>query len=219
MKFNFTGKERFVDLSHPLHAGDPGYPGDPPLACTPHATIDEDGYRLSRLSLGSHAGTHVDAPSHFLAQGDSIESWPLDVLIGPAWVIDVPCQDRALIEIEHFLPHADKITPGCRLLLRTGHSVHYPSAKYWEDYPGLSTSAALWLRERRVALLGFDTPSPSHDTHSVHEILLDGSPPTAIVESLARLDELPPRVLVIVLPLAWAGLDGAPARSVAIFTE
>ena len=212
----FDAATQIIDLTHPLQSGDPAYPGDPAVHFRAHATLESDGYRVSEIGLGSHQGTHVDAPSHFFAKGATVDQLPLDVLIGPAAVIDIPAEANGTIGPEWLMRHEEAICPGARILLRTGWDVHYGSESYWHDHPGLSPAAARWLVERGVSLLGFDTPSPSRDTQEVHEILLGARKPVVLVESLAHLGELPDHFTLIVSPLRLSGLDGSPARVVAI---
>ncbi len=207
---------RLIDLTHPMRASDAVYPGDPPLQAHSHASINDVGYRLTRLVLGAHHGTHVDAPSHYLRQGATIEGLPLEKLIGRATVIDVPGQPGDVTDVEMLLPHQDSITEGGRVLFRTGWESRYPGGEFFENYPGLSLEAARWLTARRVALVGFDTPGPSQQAQAVHEELLREGAETIIVESLANLSRLPSTFQLIVLPLALAGVEAAPARAVAI---
>jgi len=210
---------RILDLTHPLRDGGPAYPGDPAPRVRAHATLEADGYRLAELTLGSHAGTHVDAPSHYLAEGGTVDALPLSALIGPATAIDVPGEPGTLVGPEILSPHEAAFRPGARVLLRSGWDARYGREDYWHDYPGLSPAAARWIVERQIALVGFDAPGPSPQPEAVHRILLGATPPVVIVESLANLSALPREFTLIVLPLRLAGLDGAPARAVAVIEE
>jgi len=215
-RYSLTNASRLIDLTHPLRSGGLPYPGDPAPEFREAATLDVDGYRVTEIQFSSHQGTHVDAPSHFLPAGIGVDQLSLEVLIGPATVLDFPAEMNATIGPAWLAQHEKRIPPGARLLFRTGWDVHYGREAYWHDYPGLSPEGARWLVERDVALLGFDTPSPSRDTQEVHEILLGAARPVVLVESLAHLGELPDRFTLIVSPLRLSGLDGAPARVVAV---
>ena len=168
----FAAGRQIIDLTQPLEPGDSVYPGDPALRYRPHGTLEDAGYRLTEITLGSHHGTHVDAPAHFLLDGATAEQLSLDAMVGPASVVDIPGVLDATVEPETLAPYAESFRPGARVLLRSGWEVHYGSERYWHGFPSLSPAAARWIVERGVALLGFDTPSPSRDTQQVHRILL-----------------------------------------------
>ena len=191
--------------------------GDPIFRSRQHSSLDSDGFRLSELTLGTHLGTHVDAPSHYLTNGATTEQLALETLVGPAMVVDVPSSAGALIEPTDLEPHAEAIAERGRVLLRTGWSNHFGSERFFKDHPGLTPDAARWLVARGARLIGLDLPSPSlADCKAVHEILLSASPPVVIVESLANLDQLPSKFTLAVLPLKLVGLDGSPSRVIAM---
>lgn len=210
---------RLIGLSHPLRPNDPVYPGDPTLRLSPHATLGREGYRLTEVAFGSHHGTHVDAPRHYLADGAGVESLSLERLVGPAHVIDVPGEPGSQIDVATLARHADVFQPGARVLLRSGWDFHYRTSRYYQDYPGLTLAAARWIREQRIALLGLDTPSPSHDERPVHEALFAPPEPVVVVESMTNLGQLPEGFLLAILPLELTGVDGAPARAVALVSH
>src|SRR5690606_40891197 len=96
-----SGAERrmaIIDLSHPLVTGMPVYPGDPGVRITPALELGEHGVAVTRLDLGSHAGTHLDAPSHSIAGGRSVDEIPLGLLVGPARILRASESARARIE-------------------------------------------------------------------------------------------------------------------------
>ncbi len=106
---------RFIDITMPLGPGTPVYPGDPPVMLEPLSLPDgADGFGLSRLTLGTHAGTHVDPPAHFIPGGATVDALPLDVLIGPALLIETPEGQPVSAAAIAALPATE------RLLLRTG---------------------------------------------------------------------------------------------------
>ncbi|MHB1035828.1 MAG: cyclase family protein [Pirellulales bacterium] len=212
-------RHRIIDLTHFLRQGLPVYPGDPVLELAEVGSSPPGAFRLTRITLGSHAGTHVDAASHCLASGATVDRLPLTSLVGPAVVIDVPGEEGAVIGVEDLARSEDVFQPGCRVLLRSGWGVHYGTARYYGNHPGLSLDAARWLAQHRVGLLGFDTPSPAVDALAVHETLLGGDRSIAVVESLANLERLPRAFFLVVLPLAVVGLDGAPARAIGLVEE
>ncbi len=198
----------FIDISQPLRTGMPVWPGDPPVRITRAA----DGLpSVSRLELGTHVGTHVDPPAHFLAEGATVDQLPLDVLIGPAWVAHVTQAGpitAAALEAAAIPPDSE------RLLLRTPNSNTRPEV-FDPAYVALTVDAAEWLVARGVRLIGIDAPSiepfaaagePVH-----HKLLAAG---VVIVEGLALADVAPGPYELICLPLRIADGDGAPARAV-----
>ena len=111
----------FIDVTQPISERLPVWPGDQPVGM---ASSRDELPRITRLSLGSHTGTHLDAPAHFFPDGATVESLPLDVLIGPAWVVHVP--GREPITAEEL---AGAVPAGTtRLLIRTGNPAPPPAA-------------------------------------------------------------------------------------------
>lgn len=166
-----------------------------------------DGYNLSRLAFGSHTGTHVDAPLHFIDGGGSIDQLPLDVLIGPALVIDardiVKEIDAELLERE--------LPVGCqRVLFNTRNSELWNEPGFRSDFVGISPRAASFLVERGVRLVGIDYLSVGGpETH--RELL---SHDVVCLEGLDLRGVAAGSYQLVCLPLRLVGADGAPARAV-----
>jgi kynurenine formamidase len=184
-------------------------------------TSEGKGWNTTTLHLYSHAGTHLDAPYHFLDQGAKLDAVLLEQCMGPALVIDLTSlKPRELITVEHLAPYADKIGPGTRLLLKTGWSTHVDTPKYRSHLPRVSLALAEWLAERKVALLGVEPPSVAdvnnkEELTAVHQALLKAG--VVIVEGLANLTSLRQNeVTFIALPLKLEGGDGSPVRAIAI---
>jgi arylformamidase len=204
----------WIDLSLPLSPAMPVYPGDPPVAFLRHADLHSDGCRVTAVRFGTHAGTHLDAPSHFLPEGATVDQLPLGALIGPARVVDVSeVPPHGSVD----LGHLGRITTGERLLLRTDWGLRFGTTAYYDAFPSLSEAAVRKLAERRVTLLGLETPSLCSDhtaDTAAHQTLLGRG--VVIVEGLTGLARLPARVWLAVLPLPLAGLDGSPCRVIAM---
>jgi arylformamidase len=204
------------DLSWPVEEGMPVFPGDPPVRLRDVTGFGDAGYRVSSLSLGSHTGTHVDAPGHFLPGAAGVEAMDPGVLVGPARVVDVRHRGAGdEITLEDIGP----ALPCSRLLLCTGWDSHYGVSDYFTNPPGLQEAAAREMVARGVRLLGLDTPNV-HTSHcaAVHRRLLLGG--VVLVEALRGLAPLVGRqVLVTVAPLLLVGADGAPARVFALTGE
>jgi len=184
-------------------------------------TIDGKGWNTTILHLYSHAGTHMDAPYHFVQEGKTLENLVLEKCVGPAHVIDLTfVKPRDVITVEHLAPYAEKIGPGARVLLKTGWSTHADSPEYRSHLPRVSLPLAEWLAEREIALLGVEPPSVAdvnnkEELMAVHQALLRAE--IVIVEGLANLDALrQEEVTFIALPLKLQGGDGSPVRAIAI---
>lgn len=209
---------RTVDLSQPLAAGMPVYPGDPEVTIAPALTVDADGVAVSRLDFGSHSGTHLDAPAHVRTDGGPVEAIPLEWLWGEARVLRVVAPragglvGTADLDLPSALPRI--------VCIATGWDAHFGTEAALA-HPALSRelAAALWDRGARV--LGVDTLSPDPTGGDagmpVHELWLGRG--GAIIENLAGLEHVPDVVELSVLPLRLVGIDGSPVRAVARFPE
>jgi len=182
--------------------------------------IANQGYNTTNLHLYSHAGTHMDAPLHFLEDGATIDQWPLQKCIGPAIVIDLSFKaPDTLISVADLGDAAAQIGRGSRVLLRTDWDEHAELADYRTHFPRISRELAQWLVDQGVWLVGVQTPSVASlndrdELRDVHQILLRGE--IVIVECLMNLAQLPSAVTFIALPLKVAGGDGSPVRAVAL---
>jgi len=205
------------DVSIPLRNGGLVYPGNPPIALSLMQSIAAgDTANVSRLDFGSHTGTHVDAPLHFLAGGAGVDSLRLDVLIGRAKLIAFADDVMAVGEAE--LRRHD-LTGVTRLLIRTRNSAWLASGDptFHEDFTHVAPDGAAYLVSIGVKLVGVDYLSVEkfHSAeHRTHRTLLDHG--VVIVEGMVLSDPPPGEYDLYCLPLLLAGLDGAPARAVLI---
>lgn len=199
----------WLDVSLPVRNGMVVWPGDPPPEIADISTVATDGARVSRLILGSHTGTHIDAPAHFIDGGGGVDAIPLDHLVGPCRVIDVDrAPSIARADLEPFAPQ-----PGERLLLRTRNRDLLRRSRFDPSYVALDISAADYLVTCGVVLIGIDALSIegfAADGHPVHVCLLSHG--IAIVEGLDLHDITPGVYELIALPLRLEGLDGSPSR-------
>jgi len=212
---------RLVDLSHPLEDGQLSYPNDPEIHVTPHRTMESHGVNVSRLTMGTHQGTHLDAPFHFFAQGATLDGIPLERFYGPARLVDLApkgvLEAKTPLEVEMFQEHADAFEPGARVIYRTGWDRMFGRPEFFTDLPSLTLEAARWIAETQIALLGMDTPTPSKIAgRECHYALLEEGVEIVIVEGLANLDQLPERFTFIGFPLNLTGRDGSPIRAVGV---
>jgi arylformamidase len=204
-----------IDISMPLFEGMPAFPGDPLFASRPvHSLARGDAYSVSALSIGSHAGTHVDPPCHFISGGATVDRLDLDQLNGPCRVIEVR-PDVRLIGPEEVAG----IPPGtARVLFRTANSPRWQrSLEFFSDYVALGEGGARSLLERGIRVVGIDSLSVESDPSGrfpVHHLLLGRA--TLIVEGLLLGHVAPGEYEFQCLPLNLRGGDGGPARAVLI---
>lgn len=219
-----------VDLTHDIRSGMPVYPGDPDVRVESTATVAAEGYRTSLLELPSHAGTHVDAPSHLLADGRSIDDYPPEAFRFAAAVADVrPLEPRDAIGVDALVDAAkgtggDALADVDLVVVRTGWDERWGTDRYF-DHPYLTAEAAEWVVDRGCHL-GVDTPNPDPtptgaagdgepDGYPAHRALFDAE--KLILENVRGLEAVPERADVRAYPLPVADGDASPVRAVAEF--
>ncbi|EQD72748.1 putative cyclase [mine drainage metagenome] len=203
---------RILDISMPLFEGMPCFPGDPAFQSQrSHDMARGDPYNVSTLTFGSHAGTHVDPPNHFVPGGDPIDRVPLSDLNGPCRVLQIPDAIPS-IGADDLPPTAPGVT---RVLLRTRNSARWAMRlEFFTDFVALDESGARELRRRGIRLVGIDALSIERDTDGtfpVHRELLGAS--VRIVEGLLLKDVPPGDYELRLAPLKITGGDGGPARA------
>ncbi|MEV7965378.1 cyclase family protein [Sphaerisporangium sp. NPDC088356] len=207
---------QLIDLSLPIESDMPHFDGTPPVYVAHSHRLPEAGFRMCTVVLGNHAGTHLDAPAHFLTNGRTVDEVPLERCVGDATVIDLSYKrPRDPITVADLRDAGLTAVEGCRVLLRTDWDLRFGEPDYFVDYPPLAPEAAEWLAEGGAWLVGLDIPS-LHQEHfkNMHEVMLAAD--IAIIESLANLRSLTQReVFFSALPLRLSGADGAPVRAVA----
>ena len=215
--------DKTIDLSQELADGMPVYPGDPEPSFEPAATLDKDGVNLTRLILGSHTGTHVDAPMHFVRGGVTVDQIPASSFIGEAYVADFSSKPMGSgIGARDLEAIGRKIQAGDILLCYTGSSERWGDPATNINFTYLAPDGADFLVARKIRGFGIDFLSvekfkaPSPESHK--KLLQNG---IYIVESLSKNLKMfiGQRVLFIALPLKLKGRDGAPCRAVAVPIE
>lgn len=185
-------------------------------------TLESDGWNARTLHLYSHAGTHMDAQTHFAAGAGTIDATPLERCTGPAWVVNLDgIADKALISVAHLGGIAEKFQPGESLLLHTGWSWHVENAQHYRDnLPRIAEDLAHWCVLKHVNILGVEPPSVAdvnnkEELTRIHHILLSAN--VTIVEGLTNLNALTEeKVFFVAAPLKIEGGDGCPCRAFAI---
>ena len=205
------------DISVALRTGGVVYPGNPPISITAQQAISQGaGANVSRLDLGSHSGTHVDAPKHFFDDGAGVDTLPLDVLMGPARLIAFDDDVRSVGEAHLRTFDLAGVT---RLLMRTRNSAWLASGAtdFHPDYTYLAPDGAAYLVTLGIKLVGVDYLSVEQfhsGHHRTHRTLLERG--VVIVEGLVLTEPPPGDYELRCLPIKLAGLDGAPARAVLV---
>lgn len=203
----------WIDVSVPIRPGMVHWPGDPPVTIKRTQEIERgDSANVSKISMGVHTGTHMDAPIHFLDGGRGIDTLPLSATIGRARVVRI--DDQKSVSPDELAAH--KIRRGERILLKTRNSARcWHTDSFVKDFVHLSAEAAKYLVKRGVRMVGIDYLSVGayrDDGAAIHRYLLEAG--IWIVEGL-DLSEVDQGVYeLICLPLKIAGGDGAPARVV-----
>ncbi|MGH8907300.1 MAG: cyclase family protein [Egibacteraceae bacterium] len=195
-----------IDVTVKIRPGMVTYEGDPDVRISSHAAIAAgDLCNVSRLGMGSHTGTHVDAPLHFIPGAGGVEMLPLDAMLGPAWVIDATGHTRDLDRVD--IPEGAE-----RVLLKTDNSRLWDLDRFSPDFIGLTPRAAELLVARGVRLVGIDYLSiaPAADPAPTHLVLLGAG--VVILEGLDLRGVEPGAYELRCLPLLIPGADGAPAR-------
>jgi kynurenine formamidase len=198
-----------LDLTHPLVPGMQVYPGDPEFRAEPALDLVADGVAVTALHLGTHTGTHVDAPAHVVPGGAGVGELDLELFRGPAVTADV----RGLREIGPADLPLSALGPGVVLVVCTGWSARFGTPGYL-DHPWLTADAARAVVDLGVRAVGVDTLSPDRpDSLAVHQVVLGAG--GVLVENLRGVERLLGRsARVSFPPLALTG-DGSPVRALA----
>lgn len=210
---------RIVDLSHPLDEAIPIYPGDPPFRSERAVRLEEMGYNVHRICMGSHAGTHIDAPAHFVAGGATVDALPPEAFVLVGTVLDLRGKGpREAVTAADLEPFAQRLEGVQFPLLYFGWDRHWRDPERMQAHPFLSGEAARWLADRGVRGVGTDGMSVDEtggEACPAHEELMGRG--LLIAENLANLGSIrTERPLLFLLPLPLVGSDASPVRAVAL---
>lgn len=219
-----SNKQSYVELSHPLTSGMQVYPGDPPVTISAAASIASDGVAVTHVDIGSHSGTHIDAPSHCVAGGRGVDQIAIDEICGPARVIPlVGLSLDTRITVGDLEPIVGAETLPPRVFLASGWDRYFDSHAYLH-HPVVEVETAQFLWAHGARVFGIDWLNPDTtltgdgnvaESLPMHDFVLghDG----LIIENLRNLTRLPVSrtIDVFILPLLIKGADGAPVRAVA----
>ncbi len=195
-----------VDLSVALNNETPVYPGDPKIGIEQFAGFATEGYLGHVLLLGTHAGTHIDAPAHMIKSAPTLGKIPLEVFMGEAKLV----QGTTIEAVEDA-----GLAAGNIVIFDTGTCGRLYEASYFTDYPVLPDEVTDYLLKKKVKLVGLDTCSADNTAgFPIHKKLLSAGVP--IVENLTNLSDLRDKTFQFFAPPLKFDLDGAPTRAFAV---
>jgi arylformamidase len=201
---------RLLDVTVPLAAGIAAYPGNPDFELQPVKRIADGGSsNVSRLVLGTHTGTHVDAPRHFFDDGVGVDALPLDLLVGRARVVEIGRRGG----ISESDLAAAGLREDLRVLLKTPNSALWNGEGFHQDYTYMTEAGARYLVDQGVKVVGIDYLSIEQFKKAgapAHRALL--SQGVVIIEALNLAEVEAGMYEMYCLPLRVVGGDGAPAR-------
>lgn len=205
-----------IDLSHTINSNMSTYTKDEKLEVYDIASIEKDGYNEKLLKLCTHTGTHIDAPSHMINKGKTIDEFNINDFIGVAVIIDV--SNLKKINIEDLIIYKDKINNCEFVILKTGWDKYWGSSAYLKGFPSLTEDAARWLCGFNIRGIGTDTISiDTFDSidFEVHNTILSRG--KIIIENITNLDGVREEEFTLVAtPLKIENGDASPVRAVAI---
>jgi arylformamidase len=189
------------------------WPDNPPVRIERMLDMEHgDVANVSKISMGSHTGTHMDAPLHFLQEGEGLDEMPLTATIGRARVIEI--YDPESVKPDELDPHG--IRRGERVLFKTQNSARgWPSADFIEDFVYISQEGARYLAACEIQTVGIDYLSVGgfhRDGVETHEALLEAG--IWIIEGLDLSKVEPGEYELVCLPIKVERSDGAPARAI-----
>jgi arylformamidase len=210
-----------LDLSLEINANLQVFPGSPQPLFMKWTKYDVHSYDSEIMMMSTHTGTHLDAPSHFVANTESIDMIGVERLVSPALLLHLPKGANELITLDD-LRDINEIDRGISLVFRTGWQNMITSKDYMISNPGLSMAAAEFLAGKKVNAVGIDGPSidiGSDEHFSTHKTLLTKG--ILIVENLCNLESLEhkDRFTLLINPLKLKGASGSPVRALAIIAN
>jgi len=217
---------KIIDVTWPIYEGmtTPAVPWHPPVEITILGRHHQEGRASRKLVLGTHIGTHMDAPLHMVPDGGSVDEVPLDTLVSSAVVMDLSYKkEYDKVTPEDLEKYAAQVKPGDSVIMNTNWWTHWDKPDFYKSWPCLTQASCQWLIDKGVKVAAMDAPGPDDPTDGLkpgdisprhYQLLSNG---VILVEYLANLDQITaPRVTLIALPLKIRGGDGSPARVLVI---
>ncbi len=208
-----------IDLSLSINPETKIFPGSPHVAFLKWAKLDIDGYDLETMFLSTHTGTHIDAPSHFINGGDSVDKIDENrFYMKNTYLLNIQKKSNELITVQDIENTLVSINEGDTLIFSTGWENQINSKSYMTANPGLSKETAIYLSNKKINAVGIDGPSidAGNDSRFIaHEILLKNK--IIIIENLCNLNKINKQnFILIAYPLKLSNATGSPVRAVAI---
>ncbi len=201
-----------IDLSVDLYNGMTRFQGDyhVSFSCEGTGTYERDKCQVHKIVMATHTGTHVDAPSHFIEGALTIDQIPLDMLVSDCIV----CKLEGISINSHIkadmLAHLE-VTPDVGVMINTGWYKQWNTGNFYKDFPILEPDAVQMLVDKGAKFIACDLPLSTE----VHLIVLGAN--RILVENLANLDAVKAdKIKLLTMPLKIRGVDGAPARVIAM---
>lgn len=212
---------KVVDLSVPITQKTPVFPGDPKPQIQSIKTFEKDGYHLTSINLGSHTGTHVDAPYHFFEDGQTIDELPLRQFMGRGVILDVRGKQPGMaIGLDDVHDRLEIIEAGDIVIFHTGWSQFAGTERYF-THPYIDIMVIEELLERGVRAFFIDALNvdpPDGSSYKGHRAILGAK--GVIGENLYNLEQIDfPHPFIMALPLNLPGVDGSPVRAIALDLE
>jgi arylformamidase len=208
-----------VDLTQTIKNGMTVYIGDPVPKVSKFKSLAKDGVNISVITMGSHTGTHVDAPVHFIKDGKALDELPVESFVGVGVVLDFSRKPPgSAITSSDLQEYSEEVVPEDIVLLYTGMSKKWEDRRARRSITYLDGGAANWLVQKRVKAVGIDYLSVEKfgaKVPAAHVTLLSHGIPIieSLNDNLSRL--VGHRILFFCLPIKVGGCDGAPARAMA----
>lgn len=202
----------YIDITLPISPNLPVWPGSLPIKFDKIFDLYRgDPHTDTDIHLSAHTGTHIDAPAHFIRDGKHLSEFPIEKMIGPALVVEIP--DVHVIT-ESDLASLDIPTDTSRLLIKTGNSDLWanPHHEFTSEFVALDKSAAQWLVDFGLDVIGVDYLSiqPFHHGPETHQIILGAE--IIAIEGLNLASVAPGNYELLCLPMRLMDTEAAPAR-------
>jgi len=187
----------------------PVYPGDPTARIVQNNHVTKDGFTSHTITIGTHIGTHIDAPAHMIANGKNIFDYPVEHFIGNGVLIDARNKKKIDLELLDQVPLQENDI----VLLYTQRDTMFNTTEYFTDYPEITTNFAQKLVDAKVKIVGMDQASPDYKPFATHKLLLKNN--ILIIENLTNLNKLiGKQFTILALPLNIKA-EAGPVRVVA----